>query len=364
MGNTSSMYIHIPFCKNICTYCDFTKVFYSIAYEEKYLESLFNEIKESNPNKCKTIYIGGGTPSVLTCDGLEKLLCFLNNYLEDDYQEFSIEINPETVNEEKVSLLKKYNINRVSIGIQSFNKTILSILGRQHTIEDIGNCVKLLTKYGIDNYSFDLMYGISGMNARDVKRDLKQAFKFEPKHISYYSLILEDNTCLKAKKYQELDEIKVIKQHKCLQKILKRKGYIQYEVSNYCKQGYESKHNLIYWENKEYYGFGLGASGYVDGVRYINTKNLTKYLKGLLERQSEQINIEDLKLEYIMLGLRLKKGISLSKYNEKFNIDLKIHKKDEIEQLQKQGLIKIVDDRLFTTDKGMLLLNVVTLKLI
>lgn len=364
MINTNSMYVHIPFCQNICTYCDFTKLFYSIAYEEKYLSALFKEIKEENPNKCKTIYIGGGTPSVLTEKGLDSLLSFLSSYLSEDYQEFSIEVNPETINEEKIALFKKYNINRVSIGIQSFNPAILTLLGRKHTITDIKKCVELLKKHELNNYSFDLMYGISGMSVSCVKKDLKQAFKFEPKHISYYSLILEDNTCLKAKKYQELDENMVVKQHKCLQKILKRNGYIQYEVSNYCKNGYESCHNLVYWENKEYYGFGLGASGYVNGVRYINTKNLTKYLNGILERQSEPVDNQDLQIEYIMLGLRLNKGISLSEYNEKFNLDLESQKKEEIAQLKKQGLIKIVDDRLFTTEKGMLLLNIVTLKLI
>ena len=364
MKETSAMYVHIPFCKNICTYCDFTKIFYSIAYEEKYLNALFYEIEQEQPNKCKTIYIGGGTPTVLSNEGLEKLLSFIQKYLDDNYLEFTIEVNPETVDESKVSLLKKYKVNRVSIGVQSFDEGILKLLGREHSYDDVKTCVNLLNKYGITNYSFDFMYGITGTNNKHIRNDVKKIIKLQPKHLSFYSLILEDHTCLKVKQYQEMDEEKVAKQYNLIKKLLSKNNFYQYEVSNYSIEGYKSKHNLVYWNDEEYYGFGLGASGYVNGVRYINTKNLTKYMNMAYNRTKEEVTLQDKKTEYVMLGLRLKEGISLVKYKTLFNVSLEEEKKEEIEKLKKQRLIKIVDDKLIATDKGMLLLNQIIVELI
>lgn len=363
MSKVDAMYVHIPFCKSICSYCDFTKIFYSFLYEEKYLNSLFNEIEKENINLCKTIYIGGGTPSVLSNEGLEKLLSFLFKYLDNDY-EFTIEVNPETINEEKVKIFKKYGINRVSVGVESFNEDILNLLDRKHSYDDIKTCIDLLNKYEIFNYSFDFIYGIRGLTINHLQYDFECIDMLNPKHLSFYSLILEDNTCLKANKYKELDEDEVVKQYDYIYKELYKRGYNQYEVSNYCKRGYESKHNLVYWKDKEYYGFGLGASGYVSQKRYINTKNLTRYLNFDYNREYEQLTTTDIKEEFIMLGLRLNEGISLNEYKYKFNEDLLIEKKDEISQLLKNKLIKISNDRLFTTYQGMLLLDMVILKLI
>jgi oxygen-independent coproporphyrinogen-3 oxidase len=363
MDQVKAMYVHIPFCKSICSYCDFTKVFYSFLYEEKYLKALFKEISESMVNKCNTIYIGGGTPSVLSNLGLEKLLAFLNKYLDNDY-EFSIEVNPETINEDKVKLFAKYGINRVSIGVESFNEDILKILNRNHNYKDIENCVSLLNKYKISNYSFDFIYGINGLTLKHLENDFKQIDKLKPKHLSFYSLILEDNTCLKAKNYVELDDEIVVNQYDYIYKELLKRGYNQYEVSNYSLNGYKCKHNLVYWKDKEYYGFGLGASGYLNNIRYTNTKNLTKYLNFENTKIKEEVTLIDKKEEYIMLGLRLNEGISLSEYQKLFNEDLLVSKNKEIDSLLKQDLIKISDDRLFTTYQGMLLLDTVIIKLI
>ena len=364
MSKVEAMYVHIPFCKNICSYCDFAKVFYSFSYEDKYLNSLFREIENNKPNKCKTIYIGGGTPSVLSEQGLERLLFFLKQYLNDNYQEFTIEVNPETITEEKVKLFKNYGINRVSIGVQSFNDDILKLLGREHNYNDVRKCVELLNKYNLENYSFDFIYGVNGLTIEHIKKDLGYIDILKPKHLSFYSLILEDNTCLKVNKYNELDEDAVVEQYDFIYNELNKRGYIQYEVSNYCKRGFESKHNLVYWKNEQYYGFGLSAAGYLENYRYTNTKNLTKYLNGDVNRTIEQVTIEDQKVEFIMLGLRLNVGISLSEYKKRFNEDLLEIKKEEIECLLNDNLIKISGDILSTTYKGMLLLDVVILKLI
>jgi len=201
MKEVEAMYVHIPFCKSICSYCDFTKVFYSFLYENKYLDALFNEICSESPSLCKTIYIGGGTPSILSNPGLENLLKELNKYLSNDY-EFTIEVNPETIDEEKVKLFAKYGINRVSIGVESFNDDILKILGRNHNLEDVKRCVQLLKKYNINNYSFDFIYGINGLEIKHIMHDFNYIDELEPKHLSFYSLILEDHTCLKVKGYR------------------------------------------------------------------------------------------------------------------------------------------------------------------
>ena len=363
MEKVKSMYVHIPFCKSICSYCDFTKVFYSFLYEEKYLLALIKEIEDAKPNKCNTIYIGGGTPSVLSNAGLEKLLSFLKDYLEDDY-EFTIEVNPETIDESKVMLFKKYGINRVSIGVESFNEEILSILSRKHTFKDVKMCVDLLNKYDITNYSFDFIYGIRGLKKSHIKNDFKYIDMLNPKHLSFYSLILENNTCLMAQKYVEEDEEVVVDQYEYIYSELEKRGFKQYEVSNYCLKDYESKHNLVYWNAKEYYGFGLGASGYINNIRYINTKNLTKYLNNENFKEKEELTINEKKEEYIMLKLRLTEGFNLSEYMNLFNEDLKKTKKREIEKLIGNNLIKIDGDRLTTTHQGMLLLDVVILDLI
>ena len=198
----NSLYVHIPFCDCICSYCDFCKMIYSETFSNKYLDVLIKELKGLNiKNKLKTIYVGGGTPSCLSLEQLEKLLSNLYVYLDKDY-EFTIEINPESVNEEKIKLFSKYGINRVSIGIQTFDEKILSFLNRRHKYKDVKNCVELLNKYNISNYSFDFIYGINDQNIEIISNDINIAVSLNPKHLSFYSLILEDNTMLKVNKYK------------------------------------------------------------------------------------------------------------------------------------------------------------------
>lgn len=363
MSEVKSMYVHIPFCKSICSYCDFTKVFYSFLYEDKYLDALKKEIEDDNPNICDTIYIGGGTPSVLSNKGLERLLSLVSKYLSKEY-EFTIEVNPETIDEEKVKLFSKYGINRVSIGVESFNSDILNILSRRHSYEDVKKCVDLLNKYNITNYSFDFIYGIKGLKLTHIKKDFTYIDLLKPKHLSFYSLILEDNTCLKANKYVEEEEEVVVNQYDYIYKELQKRGYNQYEVSNYSFKGFESKHNMVYWNAKEYYGFGLGASGYINNKRYINTKNLTKYMNNEISRTYEELSVNDLKEEYILLKLRMNEGFDLSEYKNKFDEDILKIKEKEINELLKSNLIKIEENRLTTTYQGMLLLDMVIVKLI
>ena len=361
MKKISSLYVHIPFCNNICSYCDFCKMFYNNDIADKYISILLNEISELNiNNKLRTIYIGGGTPSTLNEIQLERLLSSLSKYLENEY-EFTVEVNPESVDEEKIKLFSKYGINRVSIGVQSFDNSILTFLGRKHSYDNVRECVRLLNKYNITNYSFDFIYGIKGQNIRSIEKDLDLAISLNPKHLSFYSLILEDNTVLKIKNYEEEDEDIVREQYDFIFTKLKDNNYDRYEVSNFSVKGYESKHNLVYWNNDEYYAVGVSASSYVNGVRYTTSRNITKYLNREIIKESYDADKEN---EYVMLKLRLDEGFNLNEYKSIFYKDFLVEYKSKVDELLASGLVEVKNNHFKTTYNGMMLLNSVLVKLI
>lgn len=355
----SSLYVHIPFCEHICSYCDFCKIFYNSKVSNKYLNVLLKELDCLKGNKFKTIYIGGGTPSSLSLVELELLLSNLYKYLDNDY-EFSIEVNPETVDEDKVKLFKKYGINRVSIGVQSFDSEILSFLGRKHSFSDVKNCVCLLNKYDINNYSFDFIYGIRNQSIDSINRDIELCLSLSPKHLSFYSLILEDNTLLSVNKYEEIEEDVVREQYDFIYNKLKDNKYNRYEISNFSIKGYECKHNLVYWNNLEYYAIGVGASSYVNGVRYTCSKNITNYLKGIINKEEFAVDSDK---EYILLRLRLEEGINLFEYNSIFKKDFLLEYGVIINKYISRGLLMIKDGYLKTTYEGMMLLDSILVEL-
>lgn len=319
----NSIYIHIPFCSNICSYCDFSKIFYNKNIVNKYLDTLEKEIKINYKNdKIKTIYIGGGTPSCLEVYELDRLFKILSIINLDKEYEFTIECNPENMNEEKIKLFKKYGINRVSIGVQSFNDEILSMLNRNHNKKQVYNLINLLKQYGIYNINIDLIFGINNQTLNDIENDLKNFLQLDIPHISYYSLILEKNTKLAINNYDQIDDDKCASMYEYICNYLSNNGYNHYEISNFSKIGYESIHNLTYWNNDRYYGFGLGAHGYINNTRYENTRSITKYLNEnfLLNKEIIDKNI-DIENE-IILGLRKTTGINRSKFRNKFNIDI------------------------------------------
>lgn len=317
-----SMYIHIPFCKNICAYCDFCKIYYMEDLADKYLSELENEIKTNYKNeKLETIYIGGGTPSSLSFNQLQKLFSITNKLrIEKDY-EFTFECNIEDITEELLKELKDNKVNRLSIGIESFNKDILKLLGRKTNIS-INDKIELAKKY-FTNINIDLIYGINAQTINDLKDDLTKFISLDIPHISIYSLILEENTILKTKNYQEIEDDLSREMYEYICKTLKNNSYNHYEISNFSKEGYESIHNLTYWNNDKYYGFGLGASGYIDNVRYTNTRSMTNYLKGnhVLEKEkiSKKIDMEN----FMILGLRKINGISDKEFYKRYNQNIK-----------------------------------------
>ena len=342
-----AIYIHIPFCNQICSYCDFTKMYYKEDQVNDYLLQLEKEIKSKYQNEIvKTIYIGGGTPSSLNLKQLLKLIKIISLFKKSKDCEITLECNID-VDLEKLKLLKPY-INRLSIGVQSFNKKILTYLNRDTDI-DIEDKIKEIKKLGYKNINIDLMYAIPIENIKILKNDLENIIKLDINHISTYSLILEPHTKLYIDSVQPIDEDTDFKMYKLIIKTLEKNNFVHYEISNFCKEGYQSKHNLTYWNNEEYYGFGLGASGYINNIRYTNTKSLKEYLKSKYIYEKETLHIQD-KMSYEMiLGLRKIEGISLIEFKKKYNID--VRECFNLEELIKNKKIIIKQDRLFINKK-------------
>ena len=313
-----SAYIHIPFCNNICSYCDFCKLLYNKDFVKKYLDTLEKEITNNYKNEIlDTIYVGGGTPSSLSVSELNKLFSIIKIFkLSKDY-EFTFEVNIEDITEEKLEILKENKINRLSIGIESSNDKYLKYLGRNYTSDIINEKVELAKKY-FDNINVDLMYALKNESLDDLEEDIDKILKLDIKHISCYSLIIEKNTKLYIDNTKYISDDLDSDMYDLIDKKLENK-YHRYEVSNYSITSYESRHNLTYWKNNEYYGFGLGAAGYIDNIRYTNTRNLSKYISGSYERQNELLTKEDkIKYEFI-LGLRLTSGLNKDNFNNEIN---------------------------------------------
>jgi len=321
-----SIYIHIPFCTSICTYCDFCKMYYNKKFIQNYLNSLKEEIKERyHGEKVKTIFIGGGTPTSLDNNELTRLLEITKLFNIEKNIEFTIESNIESLTEEKLQIMKKYGVNRLSVGVQSFNEDILKILGRNHTKEDIYNKINLAKRY-FNNINIDLIYAVTN-DINIVREDLKEFLKLDITHISTYSLIIEDKTILKINNYQNIDEDNDYQMYKLIEDTLEENNYIHYEISNYARKGYESKHNLVYWNNEEYYGFGLGSTSYLNNIRRTNTKNLSQYLNGIYIDEEEYENLDTRIENEVMLGLRKLEGINLDTFKEKYNIEKLLQEK-------------------------------------
>ncbi len=340
-NNISSVYIHIPFCKTICSYCDFCKIFYNKKYINNYLYSLENEIKTYYKNDLiKTLYIGGGTPSSLSVEELKKLLNITKLFKLDKDVEFTIELNIEHINEEILKLLSQNNVNRLSIGVQTFNQKHLKLLNRTHDKDEVIDKINMAKKIGFHNINIDLIYAIPGQTKEELITDLNIFLSLDICHVSTYSLIIEPRTILYIKNVDYIDETLDYEMYKIINKILTKNNFKYYEISNYSKEGYESKHNLRYWDNLEYYGFGAGASGYVNNVRYTNTKNINKYIN-FNYRDEEEFIDKKTKLENeFILGLRKINGINKNDFYRKYNCD--IHSIKNVNKLIEEG--KLIDN--------------------
>lgn len=350
-----SVYIHIPFCTNICSYCDFPKMYKIEEYVEKYLNALEQEIKNNyNNESIETIYIGGGTPSCLNLNNLKKLFEIINIFKFDKNVEFTFECNICDINENLLSILKENKVNRISIGVQTFNSKFIKYLNRKHTKEEVLNKMSLIKNY-FQNINIDLMYAIKEETLEDLKEDLNLFLSLGVPHISTYSLIIEPHTVLYKNNEEYIDEELDYEMYNLIEKNLKENGYNHYEVSNYSKEGFESKHNLTYWNNENYYGFGLGASGYIKNIRYTNTKNLLEYIEGNYKYIEDELSENEQMQEEMFLGLRKMKGVSKEKFYQKYgkNIEDVFDIKNLIESsklIEKDGYIYINSDYIYVSN--------------
>ena len=356
-----SLYIHIPFCNSICTYCSFTKRIYNEELAHKYVLNLLKDLERIEKKSLKTIFIGGGTPSSLSNLDIELLLSKLQELLSENY-EFTIESNPENLSIDKTEILKKYGINRVSIGVQTFDSRHLKLLGRKHTHIDVEKAIDNLKKCGIDNINLDLIYGIPNQSLDDFINDIEISLKYDIKHISLYSLTIDEHTVLNNRKVEEANEDLLREMSDKASEILEQNGIKKYEVSNYSIDGHESKHNLIYWFDKEYYGIGIGASGYEGNKRYTNISTLTEYLKGERKQSIEIVDDYNHEYEYIMLNLRTKYGINFDDFKKIFNKDfIKFYQK-EINDMKEFFIVD--NESIKVKDNHYMILNSLIIKFI
>lgn len=370
------IYIHIPFCVKKCDYCDFISYANKFNKQEEYIKKIIEEIEDYKEilknNNITTIYIGGGTPSTIKPELIKSILDKIYKIIETTNKtnkeniEITIEVNPGTTNKNNLQMYKKCGINRLSIGLQSTNNVILKDIGRIHNYEQFLNTYEWANEVGFNNINVDLMLGLPKQKIEDLKESLEKITNLTPtpKHISVYSLIIEENTEIERKLNEgsiELpDEEAERNQYKYTKNYLELKGYKHYEISNFAKDNYESKHNINCWEQKQYIGFGIAAHSYIDGCRYSNTNDLEKYLKSKdIKITHEEQTIEDMKKEYMLLGLRKIDGISISKFKEKFGENPIYLFRKELQKLVEESLIIIDLDYIKLTEKGIDFANLV-----
>jgi len=367
------IYVHIPFCKQKCYYCDFVSYTSKETEKERYFKALQKEIEtqKNEIDRVTTIYIGGGTPSMANKEEIQKILDMIKqNYIVEKEAEITIEVNPGTVDEAKLEAYKKAGINRLSIGLQSTKNELLKKIGRIHTYEEFLTCYQLARKVGFKNINIDLMLGLPNQTLRDIEESVEKIIKLNPEHISFYSLIIEENTPIEkmleekriALPSEEIERTMYWKAKKALE----RSGYIHYEISNFAKQGYNSKHNTNCWKQKEYLGFGVSAHSYQNKKRYCNTSSIIEYCQNNEEGKSQNNQViceiqteEERRKEYMLLGLRMLEGIDVQEFKHKFIQNPLYLFHQELEKLVKEELIEVDLNQIKLTNKGLDFANLV-----
>ncbi|MDX5660040.1 radical SAM family heme chaperone HemW [Clostridioides difficile] len=375
------LYVHIPFCVKKCKYCDFNSYKMDIDSKKRYIEDLkiemelySNKLYKDNKYKNKecyslnkndkitSIFVGGGTPSILTSDEIREVFISIKEMFDiDENAEITIECNPGTLTLEKLKTMKEIGINRLSIGLQAIQEKHLNFIGRIHTYEEFEKNYKDALSVGFKNINIDLMYSLPNQTLCDWKETLEKVVHLNPTHISAYSLILEEGTELynmyESNKFELIDENVDIEMYEYTINYLKSKGYNQYEISNYSKEGYNCEHNILYWEGEHYIGIGAGASGYINENRYNNVESLEDYHLSLLKREkaiqeNEILSEKDMIEEKIFMGLRMNKGIKFEDFKKKFGIDFREKYNKQIEMLLARKLINQSFEGIQLTQKG------------
>lgn len=369
----SSAYVHIPFCTQICYYCDFSKVFIKNQPVDAYLEHLIQETRSYEIGKLRTLYIGGGTPTALSAQQLAYLLTELPKVMDlSELEEFTIEANPGDLDPDKIAVLKDSQVNRVSLGVQTFDNKMLKKIGRSHQEQDIYDNIRHLKQDGFDNISIDLIYALPGQTMDQVKENVAKAIDLDIPHMSLYSLILENHTVFmnrmrRGKLPLPKEELEA-EMFEYIIEELEKAGFEHYEISNFSKPGFESRHNLVYWDNAEYYGLGAGASGYVNGIRYKNHGPIRHYLEaveaGKARITEEHLTLEEKMEEELFLGLRKKTGVSKARFEEKFGVSFDQRYGQVVASLTEQGLLVPDDKQVRMTKRGLFLGDTVAEKFI
>ena len=370
-NNEIGIYVHIPFCKKKCDYCDFISYCNKDNLIKDYVEALKIEIQSQNIKpEITTIYIGGGTPSYIDSKYIIEIIGKIKEKKVSPNAEITIEVNPGTVTKEKLEDYKICGINRISIGLQSTNNILLKEIGRIHDFDQFIETYKLAQKVGFKNINVDLMLGLPNQRIKDLKESLEQVLKVKPKHISVYSLIVEDGTPIANKiekgELQLPDEELERNMYWFVKNTLELNGYKHYEISNFAKKGYESKHNLNCWNQKEYIGIGVAAHSYRDITRYSNTENIEEYIENVKKGEFNKNKIihemqkeDDAKKEYMLLGLRKINGIDISQFKNKFGDNPIYLFRNELKKLTDEKLIIIDNNTIRLTNKGLDLANLV-----
>lgn len=366
-----SAYIHIPFCEHICYYCDFNKVFLEGQPVDEYVEMLLKEmeitLKQHPVKELETLYVGGGTPTSLTAVQLDRLLAGARKILPfKEGKEFTVEANPGDLTKEKLQVMKNYGVNRLSMGVQTFDNRLLKKIGRKHTAEDVYQTMRFLEEENFTNVSIDLIYALPGQTLEGYRETLNQALALDLPHYSLYSLILENKTMfmnwVRQGRLELPDQETETRMFEETIQAMEKKGRHQYEISNFGLEGHESKHNLMYWNNDHYFGFGAGASGYLGNKRYRNKGPIQHYLRPLRAGELPVLETEVLLRENqieeeMFLGLRKKIGISKQHFYERYQQTIESLYSKVLTDLEKEGLLVNESDRIYLTPKGTFLGN-------
>ena len=366
------IYIHIPFCKQKCYYCDFVSYSKKCNQIPKYIEALIKEIEgfDFSNYKVTSIYIGGGTPSYIDSKYIKQILTKIHEKVDFKEVEITIEVNPGTVTIEKLQDYKEVGINRISIGLQSTKDKLLHQIGRIHTYQEFIDVYYLAKEVGFKNINVDLMLGLPNQTIQDLKESLNNIIKLNPNHISVYSLIVEDGT--KIAKLLDKGKIKLPEEEQernmywYVKNQLELNGYHHYEISNFAKKGKESRHNMNCWNQEEYIGFGVAAHSYINNVRFSNTSNIEEYIENMNSANNqknvtieEKQTLEDKRDEFMMLGFRKLEGINISKFKEKFVENPIFLYRDKLNKLVEEGLIEIDLNYIKLTNKGLDFANLI-----
>ncbi|WP_394924925.1 radical SAM family heme chaperone HemW [uncultured Robinsoniella sp.] len=369
------IYIHIPFCIRKCAYCDFLSFASEEEARKKYIRSLISEIEQWNDIKrwhITSIFVGGGTPSVLKKEETALILeAVYNKFQVDDDAEITTEANPGTLTKDKLYTYREHGINRLSLGLQSVHDQELKLLGRIHTYEDFLKGFHMAREAGFKNINVDLMSALPGQTVDSWRKSLSEILRLKAEHVSAYSLIIEEGTPFYEKYAEDArlrdmgEDCQILpseederRMYYETRRLTKEYGLEQYEISNYAKPGYECRHNQAYWLRQDYLGFGLGASSLVDNVRFRNTADLAQYNLGVFKKEeTEVLSVQEQMEETMFLGLRMKDGVSLEEFETVFHTPFSAVYGKAVQELKKEGLVHVEDKRILLTEKGFDLSN-------